>query len=572
MVLGIDQYMSFKRLRPTISACFLITSLLLPQAGTASPLAQPTASSPFLLAGGPGSQKSPALGGNYLAYVDCRTGDCDIWALDLTTKKTQAIAQGNWNEDEPVTDGQRIAWRDGRNSTADDPDSLLSNFDIYGFDLQATGSKPYAITRAANAQNKPAVWGNLAVWADFRDAQTQFDGEAGNIYIYDIPAGKETKITNARSAQVRPATNGKVVVWADYRNEPESNGDNSGIYGYDLSTGQEFVVTKAPGTQTDPAISGNLVVWADWRAGDGTSDIYAYDLSTHKESKLTDAPGSRIQPAIWGNIIVWADFRNEPDIEHGTNSDIYGYDLSTNQEFPVYVGPGRQGAPKIDNGLVAWEDSTQGNRELDIWGATLTGITLHPPAPPPPYLPGTGSRTFPETGKSVTGMFLDYWNRNGGLAQFGLPVSAVMTETSDLDRKVYTVQYFERVVMEYHLENPTSSKVLLSQLGTFRYSQKYPQGAPGQVVPAGADARLFPQTGKTVAGKFRQYWEAHGGLALQGYPISEPFTETSELDGKAYTVQYFERAVFEMHPENAPPYDVLLSQLGTLRYKAKYAP
>jgi hypothetical protein len=35
-------------------------------------------------------------------------------------------------------------------------------------------------------------------------------------------------------------------------------------------------------------------------------------------------------------------------------------------------------------------------------------------------------------------------------------------------------------------------------------------------------------------------------------------------------VQYFERAVFEYHPENAAPNDVLLSQLGTFRYKQQY--
>ena len=44
----------------------------------------------------------------------------------------------------------------------------------------------------------------------------------------------------------------------------------------------------------------------------------------------------------------------------------------------------------------------------------------------------------------------------------------------------------------------------------------------------------------------------------------------SDLDGKEYRVQYFERAVFEMHPENEPPYDVLLSQLGTFQYREKY--
>jgi hypothetical protein len=73
-----------------------------------------------------------------------------------------------------------------------------------------------------------------------------------------------------------------------------------------------------------------------------------------------------------------------------------------------------------------------------------------------------------------------------------------------------------------------------------------------------------------VGGIFLQYWNSHGGLAQQGYPISNEFMEQSALDGKTYKVQYFERAVFELHPENQPPNNVLLSQLGTFRYRAKY--
>ncbi|MFL5733960.1 MAG: hypothetical protein ACJ78Q_12275, partial [Chloroflexia bacterium] len=82
---------------------------------------------------------------------------------------------------------------------------------------------------------------------------------------------------------------------------------------------------------------------------------------------------------------------------------------------------------------------------------------------------------------------------------------------------------------------------------------------------------LFKETGKRVGGPFLAYWKSHGGLAQQGYPISEEFQERSDLDGKTYLVQYFERAVFEYHPEKTPPYDVLLSQLGTFRYGSKYA-
>src|SRR5207248_576370 len=80
----------------------------------------------------------------------------------------------------------------------------------------------------------------------------------------------------------------------------------------------------------------------------------------------------------------------------------------------------------------------------------------------------------------------------------------------------------------------------------------------------------FPETGKTVSGQFLAYWTGHGGLAQQGFPISDEMQEKSDLNGQTYTVQYFERAVFEKHPENQPPLDTLFSQLGTFQYKAKY--
>ena len=181
-----------------------------------------------------------------------------------------------------------------------------------------------------------------------------------------------------------------------------------------------------------------------------------------------------------------------------------------------------------------------------------------------------GSRTFPETGKTLGGAFLKYWNSHGGLAQQGYPVSEEIQETSDTDGKIYTVQYLERAVFEHHPENKPPYDILLALLGAQRYQQKYPQGAPGQVPNSEPNSRVFPETGKRLGGLFRTYWERHGGLAQQGYPVSDEFDEVSDLDGQTYRVQYFERAVFEYHPENQPPYNVLLAQLGTLRYRAKY--
>src|SRR5215212_2128063 len=93
----------------------------------------------------------------------------------------------------------------------------------------------------------------------------------------------------------------------------------------------------------------------------------------------------------------------------------------------------------------------------------------------------------------------------------------------------------------------------------------------GQTGPGGqATSRFFPETGKMVQGVFLDYWDSHGGLPQQGYPISDEMQERSDTDGKPYMVQYVERAVFEKHPENQPPYDVLLSLLGNFLYKQKY--
>jgi len=193
------------------------------------------------------------------------------------------------------------------------------------------------------------------------------------------------------------------------------------------------------------------------------------------------------------------------------------------------------------------------------FGVKLTNAKVQP-----------GCKAFAETGKSVCGRFLQYWTDNGGLAQQGFPISDEMQETSFTDGKTYTVQYFERALFENHPENSPPYDVLLALLGESQFKKKYPQIPTGQKANKTGTYQIFPETGYTIGGDFFLYWQSHGGLPQQGYPISDEFQEKSDLDGKTYTVQYFERAVFEMHPENQPPYNVLLSQLGTYQYRERY--
>jgi polysaccharide biosynthesis protein PslG len=162
-------------------------------------------------------------------------------------------------------------------------------------------------------------------------------------------------------------------------------------------------------------------------------------------------------------------------------------------------------------------------------------------------------RFFPETGHSVGGRFLAYWERHGGLAINGYPISPERDEVLE-DGRVYRVQWFERVRLEYHPENPAPYDMLLGQFGRLLH----PADPPVAAMPG---ARFFAETGHNLHGRFLTYWDAHGGLAQFGFPLTETFTETLE-DGKRYEVQYFERARFEYHPENPEPYRVLLGQFG----------
>ena len=183
--------------------------------------------------------------------------------------------------------------------------------------------------------------------------------------------------------------------------------------------------------------------------------------------------------------------------------------------------------------------------------------------------PDRQSVCFAETGQCIRGPFLDYWQANGGLARNGYPLTDERREVLE-DGKEYTVQYFERVRLEYHPENEgTPYAVLLGQFGRRILSAAYAEirdyrlyqqvTAPADPIPGQA---YFPETGHNLGGRFLAYWRANGGLAQFGYPITEERSDRLE-DGNLYVTQYFERGRLEYHPENAgTPYEVLLGQFG----------
>jgi hypothetical protein len=76
------------------------------------------------------------------------------------------------------------------------------------------------------------------------------------------------------------------------------------------------------------------------------------------------------------------------------------------------------------------------------------------------------------------------------------------------------------------------------------------------VVAQGGSTRYFEETGLNVSGPFLRFFDAHGGLALFGYPLTRVYSKEGQL------VQVFQRAMMELHEEGPEGSYVTLVSLG----------
>ena len=154
---------------------------------------------------------------------------------------------------------------------------------------------------------------------------------------------------------------------------------------------------------------------------------------------------------------------------------------------------------------------------------------------------------------------LDQLDANGDI---NVPLGATVAWTNT-DPAPHDVAILDGPVLNVspEVEPGDTWSMTFTEPGTYRYYCEFHPSMVANVVvgnsnstaPVDRSVQTFAETGKTVRGLFLDYWNSHGGLAQQGFPISEEIQEKSDTDGKIYTVQYFERAVMEYHPKIPPP-------------------
>jgi hypothetical protein len=485
--------------------------------------------------------------------------------------------------------------------------------DIYGFWIDSD-KDPFDVATGPAEQTQPDIDNGIVVWAERSGPDAKFSIQGKN-----LKTGDTFTVTNDVAVdEVYPAISGNRVAWISQE-----------LTGYklmvrDIGTMASPLTVVSYGLNqrliTRPAIDGDWVVWAraeyvgefvqgfglfatrigsgqiqtlggapwvhqihpSYDVGDGMAlyvlggGVFARNLATQQETMLwgRHAPGA-VSVTSDGRYVFFEERSLVPAYGEVV---MRGYDLQTHSLFIAIEDTGTNILPHTGGGYLVWQE-----KEDSGYGTWISAV--HNVLPSASFEnPGTTNPVwlyFKETGHYLSYGFKDFWVRSGGLPVFGYPMT---TEYDEFNRDLgeyRTAQYTERQRFEYHPAYAgTPYETSLGRLGAEdarrRGLNEY-QAFARVSEPTSAGVEYFSATGHTLRGRFRDYWHNHGldfgdrgisyreSLALFGYPISEEFADPVT----GLRTQYFERAVFEYHPDNPDPYKVLLRRLGAEEIKRR---
>jgi hypothetical protein len=509
----------------------------------------------------------------------------------------------------PATDGRFVAWQFGAGSPSTTCNSLYATAFS---DLSPTLVQTILKNSSWAISEGKLVWTNQVV--ECRPYQPEANP---GIYGIDLLTGEDFVVTteptewNERTGSHTLGLEGRIVMWFTSDLDAPAS---SVLRARDIDDDEEpfTIATVPPGIEVAfPHLYDQHYYWLEWPAAGSPTRVVRASIGGEPETVLTESGITWFD--VRAGVIVWrtSGMLRARELESNTVLDIaetgpydgqpvtdgryvvwvtselpgasvfrlQTYDLATGSRFTIkeYESvPGTVaniGSVDFRNGLIVWDYMESGpiSGGTEIRAAWLTEVL--PTAQRPPGLEDAKQTYYPETGHYLGWGFRDYWESNGGLSVFGYPLTEEFVERSIDTGQDYTVQFTERQRFEWHPDNAgTPYEILLGRLGSELLTT---QGRDWTTFPKAEPHTLhyFAETGHAIAPEFWEYWSSHGlnmgdkgvtfrdSLALFGYPLSEPMMETN-ADGHTVLTQYFERAVFEYHPDNQDPYTVLLRRLG----------
>jgi len=162
-------------------------------------------------------------------------------------------------------------------------------------------------------------------------------------------------------------------------------------------------------------------------------------------------------------------------------------------------------------------------------------------------------RYYPETGHTLDGRFVAFFDTHGGAGLLGYPI----TESFALPASGKTVQYLENARLELGTGGVVQARLGALLAGT---PSSMPTPEPGAAEQPGC--RLIAPSEIPICHAFLAFYDANGGTQQFGLPVSEFRMEGERI------VQYFEYFRLDWYPEGESGGEMRVAPLGRMHFDA----
>lgn len=167
----------------------------------------------------------------------------------------------------------------------------------------------------------------------------------------------------------------------------------------------------------------------------------------------------------------------------------------------------------------------------------------------------SSGRYYAETGHTLDGRFLDYYDQHGGSEIFGFPITESFTDPESGQ----LIQYTENSRLEWTLDEDGIGHTALRPLGEILGGWYLPdESSQGD----GRGCRYFEESGHATCYAFLSFFNAHGGQDLFGLPISDFVIQNDRI------VQYFQFFRLDWYPDAPQPDQVRVGPLGREHFRS----
>lgn len=300
--------------------------------------------------------KHPALGVDFLTWVELRNGSYNLYLYNFTTKKEAKINAEQLSSDVvgPVVYKNFIYWAD----------HTAAGWNITKFDVETNYTK--IVRKEDKTVQSLAVYENLVVY----EAK---NGGATDVFLFDQQTidgvNSLFNISNDEALQKNPVIYGNVIAWTEFASYPANANANADTFKYGSVVLYERDSKLKRTIKVDVADLSNIqinnwaLVWSELEGSTKVVKVYNY-YNPQKSFTLSPANNHSYNPVMSGDSVTYFVSRfagEELELFNFTSGKRNTLSWAGAEKKEVTLGP--------SNRFVAWIDNRLGTFDLYYYDA-----------------------------------------------------------------------------------------------------------------------------------------------------------------------------------------------------------